>query len=129
MGQQKLIVRTATLVTGAGTPAQLDAAAEIVQVDVGDLMNISLFIVQVTDAGTVTLTPEESPDGIAWAPVGATISEAGFRASNNDAVKRSLSDANGMSLPTAFVRLVATALAGGGVYKLIAIGWQRDGYK
>lgn len=108
---------------GVGTPNGLiDANAEILVVPCSDLENITVQTVQVTDAGTVTIAIEKTLDGVVWEAVGAALTEASFGAGANTAVSATLSDANGMGLRAMAVRARATALAGGGVYRIQVSG-------
>jgi hypothetical protein len=123
----KLETRTAQAVVGAAGGI-IAAANDVVAVDVSDLDNVSAFIVQVNDAGTVVLRLDKTPDQTIMTAVGATVAETDFAAGANKAVTRELSDANGMPTPVRELRLTATALAGGGTYKLVVQGRKRIGY-
>lgn len=113
-----------------GTPNGLiDAALEVQTIDVRDLTNVALVIEQVADAGTVVIAVEKSSDGITWVAVGAALTEASFPAGANTTVEVSLSNASGMPLPVQQVRARATALAGGGTYRLRASGYQLPEYR
>lgn len=125
MQTQKFITRA-----GQGTAnALIDAAAEVLTIDCEDLENMSLIVEQVADAGTVILVVEKSMDGTCWIPFGANITEATFAAGANQGVERTNSDANGMPLVCKQVRVTASALAGGGTYRIKAAGKQRYGYR
>jgi hypothetical protein len=108
---------------GVGTPNGLiDANAEILVCATGDLENITVQLVQVTDAGTVVLVTEKSLDGVVWETVDASTAETDFAAGANVAVSFTLSDANGMSQRVMAVRARASALAGGGTYRIQVSG-------
>lgn len=109
----------------AGETDVINAAAEVLAVDVEDLQGASLYVVQATDAGTVSLIVEESPDGALWAQVGTAIAESDFPAGANTAVLRHLESGNGMPRVTKLVRVRAATLTGGGVYRLVVAGVQR----
>ena len=98
-------------------------------VDCRDLEKISAYMVQVVQAGTVTLKLEKSPDGVLWVPVGVTKAQTDFAAGANQGIEFNLADSTGMPLQTAELRLTATALAGGGSYTLVIAGVQRQGYR
>ena len=108
----------------------INAAAESLVVDVQEFDRTSLYVVQVTDAGTVNLIVEESPDGVLFAQVGAAITEATFPVGNGVCAPIiALESGNGMPRVVKQVRVRATALAGGGVYKLVAAGTIRPGVR
>lgn len=115
---------------GVSGPANglIDAAADAQTADVRHLENIKILLEQVNDAGTVVLVTESSIDGVVWETVDASTAETDFAAGANVGVAFTLSDANGMPLITNFVRVRASALAGGGTYRMKVAGKVRAGY-
>jgi hypothetical protein len=129
MAANSLKSKSGTLTTGSGTAGQIDALNEVLQIDVEDLTNITLFVTQVTDNGTVTLDVEISPDGITWGAFGAAFTEASFAAANGAvAAPRVLEGTNGLPLSIKAVRIRASVYTGTGVYSLKAVGRQMPGY-
>jgi hypothetical protein len=106
----------------------IDAAGEALIVDIEDLTRVEVYIVQETDAGTVSIDFQRSPDGITYVKVGDTITEADFPAGDDTAVTRTISTVDGSELPAKKLRVIATALAGGGAYQVKVAGFQKDGY-
>lgn len=130
--ESKFVVRgpaDGTILHTGGTNGLIDAAAEVMTADVRDLENVTIILEQVVDAGTVVLVTEKSPDGVLWQTVDASTAETDFPAGANTSVEFSLSDASGMSLPTMQVRVRASALAGGGTYRMKVTGRQKAGYR
>ena len=127
MKHSKLICRAGANTTGTG--GIIDAANEVLQVDVEDLERANLVVRQVTDDGTVTLVVEKSYDGTVWVAFGANYTEASFAAADGAAVERAHETTAGMPLRAKAFRIRATALAGGGVYSIYGTGSQIDGYK
>ncbi len=91
-------------------------------VDVSDLTNVSIFLNQIVDSGTVTIVLEKSVDGVNWATVDASTTEAGFPAGANTAVEFTLSDSNGMPTLCKQVRATCTAYGASGTYSMVAAG-------
>lgn len=123
----KLIVLTPAngLVVGnpdADSDSLIEAATDAQQADVSHLTNIEVILEQVADAGTVVLVTEKSCDGVVWQTIDASTAEGDFAAGANKAVSFTLSDANGMPLRTKFIRCTASALAGGGTYRMKITG-------
>jgi len=129
LGNGKFITRAGTPTVDTGATGVIDAANDVMVVDVQDLVNISLFVNQLVDAGTVTLVIEKTIDGVNWTSANANLSEASFAAGNNQAKEITLSDASGMALAAKQLRVTASALAGGGSYSILAAGTQRLGYR
>lgn len=136
MGMQKFIKRSTVAeglvyTTDTGVAGILDAAGDIVTVDVRDLTNVTMTAIQVNDAGTATLLLEGSnDDGASWALLtGGSLSEASFPAGNGTGVNIGLSDARGMPLAFKQVRARLSAVAGGGTYRMCVAGIQLDSYR
>lgn len=100
----------------------ISAALDSCTIDVSDMTNMSLFLNQLTDAGTVVLVVEKSVDGTNWAVVDASTIESDFPVGANKAIEFTLSDANGMPLVTKQLKVTSSALAGGGVYSAKVAG-------
>lgn len=94
----------------------IDASAEALTFDVGELEHIIVQLVQVVDAGTVVLVTEASIDGTYWDVVDASTADTDFAAGVGATVSFTLSDANAMPKAYKFARVRASALAGGGSY-------------
>lgn len=124
----KFIVEAATLTTDTGTTGVLDANADVAVIDVRDKVNVSIYLNQLIDNGAVTLTVEKSIDGVNFAAV-ATKTEADFPAGANKSVELSLSDANGMPLNCAVVKVTVSGHSGTGTYSMTAAGTQRPEYR
>lgn len=111
----------------AGDTGKINAVNEVLTCQTNDLSNIVLHLIQAVDAGTVTLSVEYSLDGTHWA-IHTTKADTDFAAAANDVEVVTLSDANGMPIPAAAVRIKATAYAATGEYKLVVGGYQRLGF-
>lgn len=128
MGQRKLIMRSG--VDAAFAVGVIDAINETLVVDVEDLTNVTVWVTQATDNGTVTLDVQGSPDGVTWGPFGAALTEASFAAANGAvAAPRVFEGTAGSSLACKQVRISASVYTGTGVYSLKVSGFQRDGYR
>ncbi len=99
----------------------ISAALDACVVDVSDMTNISVFLNQLTDAGTVTLKIEKSVDGTNWAVVDASTVESDFPSGNNKSIEFPLSDANGMPTLAKQIKVSCSALATG-VYSVTVAG-------
>lgn len=100
----------------------INAANDVCVVDVSDMTNISVFVNQLTDNGTLVLPIEKSVDGVNWATVDAGVVEGDFPAGSNKSYEISLSDANGMPLLVKQIRATATTYTGTGVYTIVVAG-------
>lgn len=100
----------------------ITAANDACVVDVSDMTNISVFLNQLTDAGTVVLTIEKSVDGTNYAVVDASTVETDFPAGANKSIEFPLSDANGMPTVAKQLKVTCTALAAGGIYSVTVAG-------
>jgi hypothetical protein len=123
----RLIMREGFGGSGVDT-AIINAAAEVLTVDIEDLTNVVLWVTQVTDNGTVTLDLEISPDGTTWSALGSPIAESDLPAGAGT-IQRSVSDSNGMPIAIKQARIRSSAYTGTGVYALKVSGFQRDGYR
>lgn len=112
----------------SGETGIINANGESLGTECEDLDNVSIVVVQATDAGTVTLVVEKTFDGTNWIAVGSSIAETAFAAGDGATIERTLSDSNGMPLVAKKVRVRATALAGGGVYSMHVAGRVRAGF-
>lgn len=111
----------------AGVALLLDTTGDILVADVSNLINVTVQVNQVNDAGTAAILIEGTIDGLAWFTLtGGSLTDASFPAGNNTALALGLSDARGMSLAITAVRARATAIAGGGTYRLAVGGLQVD---
>lgn len=117
----KLVPVSPAYTTDGGTADLLDTALDVATLDVRHLSNIEIFVNQVNDAGTCSITIERSIDGVNWDPV-STLTEASFPAGANTAQSVLLVDANGMPLLAKFVRVTLAAVAGGGTYSVVGYG-------
>jgi hypothetical protein len=117
--------------TPASAEGPLDAAGDIVEVDVRDLTNVTITAIQVEDNGTATLNIEGSNDGGAsWALItGGGLTDASFPAGAGTGVNLGLSDARGMPLQFERVRARLEAVTGTGKYRMSVAGVQLDGYR
>ena len=98
-----------TLVAGTAHLERKTAGTAATLIQVGDA-HAAANLVGGTSAGTFTVVIEKSVDGLNYAAV-ATLTEADFATGYvNDAVERTLSDANGMSVRARHVRATLTAL-------------------
>src|SRR5262245_13636173 len=95
MREQKLKVRDG-IGGSSGETDVINAANEVLVVDVSELTNVQILAIQSVDAGAVVMPVEKTYDGTIWVPVGADLTEASFTTGANTAVERTLSDANGM---------------------------------
>lgn len=122
----RIVMRQGVRFDNLNTPFDIRANGDALLVGVQDLRDITLSVVQATDAGEVDLALEHSPDGVVWVPF-ATYTEASFAVGDGAAVWSSFSlAANGQSLVTAYFRLRATAFdVAGGVYRLVVSGLQQ----
>lgn len=91
-----------------GATDKIDAANEVLSVNTEDLNNIVLHLIQSVDASTVTLSVEYSLNGTYWRPF-TTKADSDFAAGVDKVIEVTLSDANGMPIPCAAVRIKATA--------------------
>lgn len=113
--------------TDAGTAALLDTANDRVVFDVQGLDNVEIYLDQINDAGTTTLTVEATIDGTNWALI-TTKADTDFAAGANKSVRITDSDAHGMWIASKQVRVTLTAVTGGGTYNAHCAGIQREGY-
>jgi hypothetical protein len=111
------------LLSGGGSGVLLDAAADAAVIDVRHMTNVEIFVNQIADAGTCTIDISRTLDGVNWDPV-STFTEASFPAGANKSQSLLLVDANGMPLLAKQVKVVLTAVAGGGTYSCQAYGEQ-----
>jgi hypothetical protein len=121
MFKGKLLHRDLDMGTDTGTTGKLDAAADNCNADIRDLDHVSVFVNQLTDAGTATILVEKTFDGVNYSLV-STLTEASFPAGANKAVEVTLSDANGMPTRAVSVRVTLSAVAGGGAYSAHVAG-------
>lgn len=107
-----------------GSTGLMDAASDAMTASAVGYTNMTVTVIQVTDAGTATLIVEASYDGgVSYAPItGSPLSEASFAAANNAGVALGLSDARGMALQPTHVRTRLTAVSGGGTYSMSLTG-------
>lgn len=124
----KIIVEAATLTTDTGTTGVLDTVGDIAIIDVRDKVNVSIYVDQIIDNGTVTIVLEKSIDGTNFAAL-ATVTEASFPAGANKSFEVTLSDANGMPLNAVVVRASVTVHTGSGTYTMHVAGTQRPEYR
>lgn len=110
-------------VQGAGqADGLIDAATESLTFDISEVKDIVLNLVQVTDAGTVVLVVEGSIDGTQYTAI-TSKADTDFSAGANIGLDvAGFSDANGMPKAYKTLRVRASALAGGGVYKALVGG-------
>lgn len=105
----------------------LKTAADVAgPVDVRDLDQLSIFLACVNaGSGSPTFTAliQSSIDGTNWVTE-ATITQASLSALNA-AVRTTLSDSHGMSIPVKFVQCTLSAVAGGMQFQVGHIGIQR----
>jgi hypothetical protein len=126
--QNKLISKGG--IDAAGAVGVIDALNETLIVDVEDLVNITLWVTQVTDNGTVTLDVTGSPDGVTFGPFGAALTEASFAAANGAvAAPRVFESTNGAPLACKQIKIAASVYTGTGVYSMKVSGFQRPGYR
>lgn len=118
---KNVIYRDATMVTDTGTTGVLDTAADNCVADVSELDRISVYVNQLTDAGTCTILVQKSVDGTNFATV-ATLAETDFPAGANRSKEVTLSDANGMPLRAKQIKVTLSAVSGGGVYSATVAG-------
>lgn len=123
-----LFVKDPTFVTDTGVASLLDTANDYCVFDVSDLENISIFVDQIIDAGTCTITVEKTIDGTNWANV-ATPDQTAFPTGANKSKEYALSDSNGMPLRAKQVKVTLTAVAGGGTYSAHVGGRQVEGMR
>lgn len=107
----------------------ISAALDQCQVDLTGMTNISIFVNQIVDSGTVTLVVEKSIDGVNWSSANANLSEASFAAGANEAVEVTLSDTNGMPTVAKAARVTCSAYGASGTYSVTAAGLLTDGYR
>jgi hypothetical protein len=122
--QQRLIVKDAARTTDPNDVV-IDALNEALVADVSNLDNVSVHVVQVNDAGTVSLVLEISADGQFFAPFGAAIPDTDFAPGPGTVIPRTLSDANGMPLVMGQVRVRAGIFTGAGSYRVKVVGKER----
>ena len=120
---RKIVSALPAYTTDGGTASILDTTGDIASIDVRHMSQVEVVISQINDAGTATLDIERSLDGTNWDPVGQ-MTEASFPAGANKAQSLLLVDANGMPLLAKYIRIKATAVAGGGTYTALAYGFQ-----
>ncbi len=127
MDAQKFVCRNG--VGGSGTDTGfINAAAEVLEVDVSDLTNVVLHLVQLVDDGTVTLVTEYTIDGTYWAILDASTDASDLGSGVGATVAVTLSDAAGMPIPAKKVRIRASAYSSSTAkYLLRAAGWQLPG--
>lgn len=120
---RKIVSALPGYTTDGGTAELLDTAGDIATIDVRHMVNVEIYVSQVTDAGTCTIDIERSLDGTNWDPVGQ-FTEASFPAGDATAQSLLLVDSNGMPLLAKYVRVKLTAVAGGGEYNARAYGME-----
>lgn len=117
MPKGKLVTRKLDAnLTAVGTSAALAC---------NDLENISFYVEQAVDNGTLVAQLEVKV-GDLWLPVGAAVTEITLGTSVAQEVE--FSDSNGMSKRAEAVRLDVTTHTGTGEYNLHVVGSQREGY-
>ena len=126
MAEQKFKIRDGAG-GSAGQTGIINANTEALTADISDLTNVTIYVVQDTDNGTVVLVLEKAI-GDLWVPVDASIAEGDFAAGSDAAIEYTLSDANGMPLHADKIRVRATTHTGTGVYSLRVAGLQRPGF-
>lgn len=106
-----------TLATGT-----MNTSTDQCIVDVSDLTNVSVFLNQLVDSGTVTIVLEKSIDGVNWALIDASTVATDFVAGNNTSLEFTLSDSNGMPTLCKQVRATCTAYGASGTYSMTVSG-------
>lgn len=126
--QGKFIDKTMTMSVDTGGTGVIDAVSDAAVIDVLDLTNMSVYLNQITDDGTVTLVVEKTIDGTNFALVGSK-SDGDFPAGANKSIEIPLSDSNGMPLRAKQIRVTATVRTGTGTYSFCVAGSQVAGYR
>ncbi len=102
----------------------MNASTDQCIVDVSDMTNVSIFLNQIVDSGTVTIVLEKTIDGVNWATIDAATAATDFPAGNNTSLEFTLSDSNGMPTLATQVRATCTAYGSSGTYSMHACGLQ-----
>jgi hypothetical protein len=125
--QGRFIHRDAVMGTDTGATGVIDANSDTMVVSVDDLSNISVYLNQLVDSGTVSLLVEKTVDGTNWATV-ATKTQADFPAGANKSIELTLSDGNGMPLRAKAIRVTASGYGATGTYTMTVAGSLVQGF-
>lgn len=129
MSQGKFIVNTPWSISAgpsAGGSTMLATGDIAGPVDIHDLDQVSIDVACTTAGGTATLLVETSIDGVNWV-VEATLTNASFSGAGI-AVRTTISDSHGMSVPRRYARINQSVATAGGVYIAGHVGVQRGKY-
>lgn len=124
----KFIVLTPwTMSVDPDADATLQATGDIAgPVDIHDLDQVSIDVACTVFGGTITLLVQTSIDGTNWVTEN-TITNASYTAAGQ-AVRTTISDSHGMSVPRRQARVIASVATAGGTYIAGHCGIQRTKY-